>query len=92
MEWGLTKMDTLGLESFIEATDIGKSLYAKNGYQLVNTVSVVIDRPDPSVEWSELSQKLLPIGYTAMWRPKWGMLRDGEPEVTWGKRLMATRS
>ena len=33
MEWGLAKLDSLGLESFIEATGPGKGLYAKYGYQ-----------------------------------------------------------
>ena len=90
MDWGLAKIDSLGLESFIEATDSGKGLYAKCGYQFVKNVSVNVDRPDPSAEWKKLSEQLMPIGYTAMWRPEEGIWRDGEPESTWGKRLRST--
>ncbi len=87
MEWGLAKIDGLGLESFIEATDSGKRLYASCGYRTVKRVSVNMDRADPSAEWKKLSEQLLPIGYTAMWRPREGIWKDGEPESTWDKRL-----
>ena len=90
MDWGLAKTDSLGLESFIEATDSGEGLYAKCGYRSVKNVSVNVDRPDPSAEWKRLSEQLMPIGYTAMWRPEEGIWRDGEPERTWDKRLKST--
>ena len=90
MEWGLAKMDSLGLESFIEATDSGKALYARCGYRSVEKVSVNVDRVDPSAEWMKLSRQLMPIGYTAMWRPREGIWRDGEPQGTWDKRLKST--
>ena len=90
MEWGLAKMDSLGLEGFIEATDSGKGLYAKCGYRSVKKVSVNVDRADPSAEWKELSGQLMPIEYTAMWRPRQGIWRDGEPQSTWDKRLKFT--
>ena len=87
MDWGLVKMDGLGLESFIEATDSGKRLYARRGYRSVEKVSVDVDRANPSAEWKKLSGQLMPIGYTAMWRPEEGIWRDGEPQSTWDKRL-----
>ena len=90
MEWGLAKMDGLGLEGFIEATDSGKGLYAKCGYRFVEEVSVNVDQADPSAEWKKLSGQLMPIGYTAMWRPKEGIWKDGEPHSTWDKRLKPT--
>ena len=90
MDWGLAKIDSLGLESFIEATDSGKGLYANCGYQSVKDVSVNVDRPDPSAEWKKMSEQLMPVGCTAMWRPEEGIWRDGEPESTWGKRLKST--
>lgn len=86
MNWGLAKMDSLGLESFIEATDSGKGLYAKCGYRSVEKVSVNMDRAEPSAEWKRLSKQLMPIGYTAMWRPKEGVWTEGEPQSTWDKR------
>ena len=90
MDWGLAKMDDLGLESFIEATGFGKGLYMKCGYRSVQEVSVNMDRVEPSVEWERLSKQLMPIGYTAMWRPKNGVWTEGEPESTWDERLRST--
>lgn len=92
MEWGLAKMDALGLESFIEATDSGKGLYARCGYRSVQKVSVNVDRAEASAEWKKLSAQLMPIGYTAMWRPKEGIWKDGEPQGTWDERLKSTMS
>lgn len=92
MEWGLAKMDGLGLEGFIEATESGKGLYANCGYRSVEDVSVNVDRADPSAEWEKLSRQLMPIGYTAMWRPREGIWEDGEPQRTWDKRLKSTSS
>ena len=40
MEWGLAKVDDLGLDSFIEATGIGQSLYAQYGYRPIRSVNV----------------------------------------------------
>ncbi|KAL9066600.1 MAG: hypothetical protein Q9161_007430 [Pseudevernia consocians] len=92
MEWGLAKIDGLGLESFIEATDSGKGLYARCGYRFVKKVSVNVDRADATAGWKELSVQLMPIGYTAMWRPREGIWTDGEPQSTWDERLKSTMS
>ena len=92
MEWGLAKIDSLGLESFIEATDSGTGLYAMCGYRPVKKVIVNVDRADASAEWKELSAQLMPIEYTAMWRPKEGLWVVGEPQSTWGERLKSKMS
>ena len=90
MEWGLERMDGLELEGFIEATPSGKGLYSKSGFRPVKDVSVDMTCASPSEEWRRLMEQLLPIGYTAMWRPRKGVWRDGEPEITWASRLQAT--
>lgn len=90
MEWGLAKIDSLGLESFIEATGMGMGLYAEYGYRPVKVVDVDVQREDSSEEWKKMSAQLMPVGYTAMWRPNGGIWRDGEPQMTWDKRLKAT--
>ena len=54
---------------------------------IFTNVSVNVDRLDPSAEWKNLLEQLMPIGYTAMSRPKEGIWRDGEPGSTWDKRL-----
>ena len=87
MDWGLNRIDSLKLESFIEATGSGKHLYEKYGFQAVKEVNVRIGRPDAGEEWHRLKDRLLPIGYTAMWRPVNGIWKEGEPQQTWRNRL-----
>ena len=89
MKWGLTRMDD-GLDGFIEATDTGKGLYAQHGYRSVQTVDVNMVREHASDAWREMTENLMPVGYTAMWRPSGGKWEEGEPERTWAKRLNAT--
>jgi len=91
MGWGLARIDSLGLESFIEASDFGKGLYTRCGFRPVTDVSVKMNVAGASEEWEKLSEELLPIEYTAMWRPSKGEWKDGEPRITWDKRLKATQ-
>lgn len=90
MEWGLAKIDDMGLESFIEASEFAKGLYSRCGFRPVKDVSVEVDVEDASEERERLSEKLLPIDFTAMWRPSKGESKNGEPQITWNERLKAT--
>ena len=36
MEWGTRKADELGLNSYIEASEMGKMLYLKHGFEVVS--------------------------------------------------------
>lgn len=87
MQWGMAEANRLGLESFIEATDAGKGLYDGCGYREVARVGVELNLVDASYEWRTLAARLLPVGYTAMWRPVQGLWLAGEPEKTWTQRL-----
>ncbi len=89
MQWGMTEADKLGLESFIEATHGGQGLYAGCGCRKVASVGVEVSLADASQEWRDLAARLLPIGYTAMWRPVLGIWEPGEPGQTWQQRLEA---
>ena len=92
MEWDLAKTDGLGLKTFVEATDSGMGLYTKCGYRSVQKVDVNVDRADATAEWKGLSTQLMPIGHTAMWRPREGIWRDEEPRNTWDEGLKSTIS
>ena len=72
MKWGLTRMDDLGLDGSIEATDTGKEPCAQHGYRFVQTVGVNMVREHASDEWREMTGNLMPVGHTAMWRPSGG--------------------
>ena len=86
MSWGIDQADSLGLESFVEATPMGKFLYEAHGYKSIKEVSV-LRKEGASIEWKVLEEKLLPIGYTAMWRPVNGVWDDSEQDRTWRERM-----
>lgn len=57
MRWGVEKADSLGVESFIEATEMGRILYAKYGFVLVSIDQVNTNVPDPSEEWKDMERR-----------------------------------
>lgn len=82
MTWGLERTDKLGLESFIEATGPGQTLYATCGYRPVRSVEVDMEKVDAGKreQWKDLERQKLPIGYVAMWRPVKGSWEGEEPQ------------
>lgn len=88
MAWGLKQVDDMGLESYIEATEEGRRLYERNGYQVVARVEVDMEgKGDGEENWKTLERRLLPCGFYAMWRPVGGVWMEGEPHRTWGDRF-----
>ena len=57
MDWGVKKADELGVESFIEATKIGKRLYENNGFVLVSIDAVDTNIQDPSEDWKDMERR-----------------------------------
>ena len=57
MDWGVKKADDLGVQSFIEATAIGKRLYEKYGFVLVSTDAVDTNIQDPSEDWKDMERQ-----------------------------------
>ena len=70
MQWGLEHTDRLGLESFMEATDLGEPVYEKFGFRAVDRNELQAPAPAPapenSEEWKELEGKMLPFGWWSM--------------------------
>lgn len=87
MAWGMHRADELGLESYIEATPMGRELYERCGFQVVARVDVEVDAERGMEEWESMKRGLLPAGYDAMWRPVGGVWVDGEPQRTWSERV-----
>ena len=84
-------MDELGLESYIEATSVGRRLYERCGYRAVARVDIDMEGKGGGEEWGSLESSFLPSGYDAMWRPPRGIWEEGEPERTWRARLDNTQ-
>jgi hypothetical protein len=78
MEWGTKKADELGLDSFIESTEIAVPLYEKNGFIKVGYFAVDATIPDPSEEWKGIAARNLPMAYDVMWRPARGKFKEGD--------------
>jgi GNAT superfamily N-acetyltransferase len=73
MEWGIRKADKLGLASYIEATDIGLTLYEAHGFKVEGDIDLDATTENPSEEFIQLREKLgCPIHGWFMRRPKHG--------------------
>jgi GNAT superfamily N-acetyltransferase len=83
VNWGVQKADALGIECFVEATDAGRSLYKKFGFQAL--LKVLVDAENGTEQRHEMIQRLLPhaLEYWAMWRPKGGALKKDAPQTLW---------
>jgi predicted N-acetyltransferase YhbS len=74
MNWGLEHADRLGLETFIEATDLGKPVYEKFGFRVMEHHSLHAPEKPEGVkveEWRALEGKVLPFEW-------WSMVKDAK--------------
>ena len=80
MQWGLEHADRLGLESFIEATDLGKPVYEKFGFRVLERnelraperlMEVGKKGEKEELKGKELERTMLPFEW-------WSMLRDAK--------------
>jgi len=67
MKWGLERADEKGLESYIEATDLGKPVYEKFGFDVIKRNEFILEDKEGS-EWEELKAELLPFEWWSMHR------------------------
>lgn len=63
LNWGLEKADELGLETFLESTECGKELYAKNGFTLLHEFTWEPTAPEATDELVQLQKDLTFYGY-----------------------------
>jgi predicted N-acetyltransferase YhbS len=63
MEWGVKKADELGIEGFLEASELGDHLYTKFGFIEIDRTTIDMTVPNPSEEWKEMERKNLPFGW-----------------------------
>ena len=83
MEWGLRIAQEMGLEVYLDASDIGKPLYQKYGFVEVGRTDLQpTDRRD-SAEWEELEKKLPPFHTSHMWKPAGAQCEEGVTVKPW---------
>ena len=72
MEWGLREVDKAGVESYIDASILGRPIYEACGYTAAPVWTVDFREENPSAEWLSLQQMCLPFDMFPMWRPRLG--------------------
>lgn len=83
VEWGVTKADKMGVESFLEASFIARPLYEKFGFVVVTTEEADTTIEKPNKNWKSLEQRFLPYKWHCMWRPIGGKYEEGKTELPW---------
>ncbi|KAL8788973.1 MAG: hypothetical protein Q9213_001382 [Squamulea squamosa] len=81
LKWGTQKADELDLDTFIEAARPGIPLYLTHGFKEVEEYWIDPKIEDPSEEWKQLKEKIPPIPWMFMWRPKQGRFEEGKTYV-----------
>ena len=66
----------MGLETYIDATEVGIPLFEACGFVKASRVDIDASKDEPSQQWKELREKLLPFSFWPMWRPVRGMNND----------------
>ena len=87
VSWGLRKADELGIDSYVESTPMGKPLYEKHGFSVMNHFELkATPPPAEKVEEREELEKVargLYMIYPFLWRPRYGRFEEGKTLVPW---------
>ena len=84
IEWGLKKADKMGLESHVEASPLGRPVYARYGFIQVATNHLLPDNPGNEKEWGDLLEEFkFPQLIYLMWRPPGGNYEEGKTPIPW---------
>ncbi len=63
----------MGLETYIDATEAGIPVYEASGFVRAPRVDFDASRDEPSQQWRDLREELLPFSFWPMWRPVGGI-------------------
>ena len=83
MQWGMDKAKEKKIETFVEATDIGKLLCERFGLREIYVAHLDGSHPDPSEEWTKMARELLFMHCYFMWKPAEGVYEKGKKVVPW---------
>lgn len=97
MKWGTERADAMGMETWLDATDLGRRGYERYGFMVV--VDRYLDPPMPDnlskeeqVEWERVRETIPPSHNCTMWRPKGGKYIEGETVKPWELSVQAGRN
>ncbi|RDW79324.1 uncharacterized protein DSM5745_06176 [Aspergillus mulundensis] len=78
------RADALGLEAYMEAvTAMGVPIFMRHGFIPYRKVSVQPARKDADEEWRDMEEKMQPLRFWPMWRPKQGKFVAGVTRMPW---------
>ena len=83
MDWGVEKAKELGIECFVEATDLGRPLYERCGLHVMYVDRLRMPPGDASDEWRKMERELFPMYWYFMWRPADGTYVKDQTALPW---------
>ncbi|KAI0169963.1 hypothetical protein GGR52DRAFT_552377 [Hypoxylon sp. FL1284] len=83
MDYWTHKIDELGLEAYLEGSFMGIPLYLKQGFVLVEHLTMVFHHDKPSPDWIRLVRDLQSRPVSIMWRPIDGKYAEGRTVLPW---------
>lgn len=74
----------MGVEMWLDATPYGKPVYEKHGFvDLGPNPLIPAPRENAGEAWKEIDQRLQPMVFWTMWRPKGGIYEEGKTVKPW---------
>ncbi|KAI1325443.1 hypothetical protein F5Y16DRAFT_264754 [Xylariaceae sp. FL0255] len=83
MSWGVKKADEMGVEMFIDASDIGVPLYEVNGFTVAQENPIVPKTETEDEAWKEIANRIGSVTTYVMWRPAGGPYTEGKTPMPW---------
>jgi len=84
-KWFTERVDELGLEAYLEGTQMGSNLYKRLGFVTIDRVNFqfIPSKANPSDEWKEIVHELKSEPVYIMWRPPFGIYEEGKTVIPW---------
>lgn len=86
--YGVDKADELGLESWVDSSELARGLYQQYGFVFVSEQSITPDEPKglsdaEKTAWAQTRDLVEPVQTATMWRPKGGRYVEGVTAKPW---------
>ncbi|KAI1116643.1 hypothetical protein F5Y14DRAFT_458702 [Nemania sp. NC0429] len=83
MDYWMDKVDSLGIEAYLEASSLGVGLYLQYGFIVTEYPTLVFSSDNPSPDWLGLVRDIQSHPLAIMWRPKGGKYVEGKTVMPW---------
>lgn len=83
MDYWTSKIDSLGIEAYLEASSLGSGLYLQYGFVVVEHPTLIFHSENPSTDWLGLVRDIQSHPIAIMWRPKGGKYVEGRTIIPW---------